>query len=160
VPDAVGHATLGRVWPRNPFTRRYREEGARTDGSADWVSGSCFLVRRALFESLGGFDERYFMFAEDMDLCWRAHAAGADVGHAPDATVTHVEGVSRRTAPTRMQVAHHRSALRFAAQTTRGPARLLLPFAAGVLGVRLVAVLVVGAPDRAAGQDLASRAAA
>jgi N-acetylglucosaminyl-diphospho-decaprenol L-rhamnosyltransferase len=146
VVDAVGHATLGRVWPRNPFTRRYREQGAAPDGTADWVSGSCFLVRRGLFEQLGGFDERYFMFAEDMDLCWRAHRAGAEVGTAPDAVVTHAEGVSRRVAPYRMQVAHHRSALRFAVTTTSGPARLLLPVAAAILAVRLAAVLVVTTP--------------
>jgi N-acetylglucosaminyl-diphospho-decaprenol L-rhamnosyltransferase len=127
------------VWADNPFTRRYREEGARPDGSADWVSGSCFVVRRELFEQLGGFDEAYFMFAEDMDLCFRARAAGAGVGTAPEAVVTHVEGVSRRAAPYRMKLEHHRSALRFAIETTRGPARLLLPLAAGVLGVRLCA---------------------
>lgn len=146
VTDAVGHAMLGRVWPRNPFTRRYREEGAAADGTADWVSGSCFVVRRELFERLGGFDERYFMFAEDMDLCWRAHGLGAVVGTAPEAVVTHAEGVSRRTAPYRMQVAHHRSALRFAVTTTRGPARLLLPLAFVILGVRLAAVLVITKP--------------
>jgi N-acetylglucosaminyl-diphospho-decaprenol L-rhamnosyltransferase len=144
--DAVGHASLGRMWPRNPFTRRYREQGAAPDGTADWVSGSCFLVRRELFEQLGGFDERYFMFAEDMDLCWRAHRAGAAVGTAPDAIVTHAEGISRRAAPYRMQVAHHRGALRFAVTTTTGPARLLLPVAALLLGVRLAAVLVVTTP--------------
>ena len=86
------------------------------------------------------------MFAEDMDLCWRAHRAGAEVGTAPDAVVTHVEGVSRRVAPYRMQVAHHRSALRFAVTTTTGPARLLLPVAALILGIRLAAVLVVTTP--------------
>ena len=47
---------------------------------ADWVSGSCFLARRSALEELGGFDEAYFMYAEDMDLCWRAHQAGWGVG--------------------------------------------------------------------------------
>lgn len=146
VLDAVGHAMLGRVWPTNPFTARYREQGAAPDGTADWVSGACFVVRRELFETLGGFDERYFMFGEDMDLCWRARRAGAVVGTAPEAVVTHAEGVSRRTAPYRMQVAHHRSALRFAVTTTQGPARLLLPLAVALLGIRLLAVLVVTTP--------------
>ena len=146
VLDAVGHASLGRVWPTNPFTRRYRETGPGSDGTTDWVSGSCLIVRRSLFEELGGFDERYFMFAEDMDLCWRAKRAGHQVGTAPDAVVTHVEGVSRRVAPYRMQVAHHRSALRFAVRTTRGPARLLLPLAVVVLGARLAVVLAITTP--------------
>jgi N-acetylglucosaminyl-diphospho-decaprenol L-rhamnosyltransferase len=148
--DAVGHATLGRVWPKNPFTRRYRETAPAPDGTTDWVSGSCLVVRRRLFEELGGFDERYFMFAEDMDLCWRAKRAGHQVGTAPDAVVTHVEGVSRRVAPYRMQVAHHRSALRFAVRTTSGPARALLPLAAVVLAVRLLVVLAITTPARPA----------
>ena len=146
--DAVGHAMLGRVWPKNPFTRRYRETDPEPDGTTDWVSGSCLILRRSLFEELGGFDERYFMFAEDMDLCWRAKLAGHQVGTAPDAVVTHVEGVSRRVAPYRMQVAHHRSALRFAVRTTSGPARLLLPLAAVVLAARLVVVLAITTPAR------------
>ena len=123
------------------------------------MSGSCFLVRRELFERLGGFDERYFMFAEDMDLCWRAHRAGAVVGTAPAAVVTHAEGVSRRVAPYRMQVAHHRSALRFAVTTTRGPARLLLPFAVVLLGIRLCAVLVITKPATPAADALVASAA-
>jgi len=143
MPDAVGHATLGRVWPTNPFTRRYRESGAHADGTADWVSGSFFAVRREAFERVGGFDERYFMFAEDMDLCWRTRRLGYDVGTAPEAVVTHVEGVSRRSAPKRMLVAHHVSAFRFASRTTDGPARLLLPVAAMILSVRLAAMLVL-----------------
>ena len=65
------------------------------------------------------------------------------MGCVPEAVATHVEGVSRRSAPFRMQVEHHKSALRFAAETTRGPARLLLPIAAAVLGIRLAAVLAV-----------------
>jgi len=141
--DAVGHALLGRVWPANPCTRRYRESGGDAAGNADWVSGACFLADRAMFGQLGGFDERYFMFAEDMDLCWRAHKAGRGVGSVPEAVVTHVEGVSRRSAPYRMQVEHHKSALRFAAETTSGPARLLLPIAAAVLAMRLLAVLAL-----------------
>jgi N-acetylglucosaminyl-diphospho-decaprenol L-rhamnosyltransferase len=143
MPDAVGHASLGRVWPTNPYTRRYRESGSAPDGTADWVSGSCFLIRRELFEQLGGFDERYFMFAEDMDLCWRARLAGVEVGTAQDAVVTHVEGVSRRVAPLRMKVAHHRSAFRFAVTTSSGPSRLLLPFAALLLGARLIVTLAM-----------------
>ena len=139
---AVGHAVLGRIAPENPFTRRYRSAGQRADGGVDWVSGSFFVIRRSAFEELGGFDEAYFMFAEDMDLCWRAHERGFGVGVAPAAVVTHVEGVSRAAHPYRMMVEHHRSALRFAASTTRGPARLLLPVGAFMLGIRLVVSLL------------------
>ena len=89
--------------------------------------------------TFGGFDEAYFMFAEDMDLCWRLGRAGWKVGFEPSAVVTHHEGVSRRSHPYRMAMAHHRSALRFASRSTSGPGRLLLPVAALGLGARLVA---------------------
>jgi N-acetylglucosaminyl-diphospho-decaprenol L-rhamnosyltransferase len=140
VADAAGHALLDQLWTRNPFTRRYRAGGwmATSPTTTDWVSGACFLARRSALDELGGFDESYFMFAEDMDLCWRAHEVGWRVGFVPAAEVTHIEGVSRRHHPYKMAIAHHRSALRFAVRTTRGWRRALLPLAAAVLGARLV----------------------
>ncbi len=143
--EAVGHALLGLVKPDNRFTSRYRslERAGESMGPVGWVSGACFLVRRRAFEELGGFDESYFMFAEDMDLCWRAHQAGWGVGVEPAAVVTHAEGLSRRAHPYRMLAAHHRSALRFAAHTTQGWRRAALPFAAAVLGLRFVGACAV-----------------
>ena len=97
--------------------------------AAGWVSGSCFLARRSALEELGGFDEAYFMYLEDMDLCWRAHHAGWGVGFAGTAEVTHVQGVSTARHPYRMMLAHHRSALRFTFRTTKGWRRAALPLA-------------------------------
>ncbi len=133
------HAILAPVWPDNPATKRYRS--ARPDGSVDWVSGACFLVRRSAFELVGGFDERYFMFAEDMALCWALREQGFRVDAISDAVVTHIEGVSRAKASREMLIAHHRSALRFEVQTAKGWRRALVPFASVVLGLRLVLVL-------------------
>jgi N-acetylglucosaminyl-diphospho-decaprenol L-rhamnosyltransferase len=137
--DAAGHALFDQLWKENPFTRRYRAGGwtSRQPTTTDWVSGACFLARRSALDELGGFDEAFFMFAEDMDLCWRAHQAGWIVGYVPGAEVTHIEGVSRRRHPYQMALAHHRSALRFAVRTTSGSRRALLPLAAVVLALRL-----------------------
>jgi N-acetylglucosaminyl-diphospho-decaprenol L-rhamnosyltransferase len=104
---------------------------------ADWVSGSCFLARREALEELGGFDEAYFMYAEEIDLCWRAHHAGWGVGFAGSAVVTHVGGASTARHPYRMLLEHHRSALRFSVRTTAGWRRVTLPLAALVLAARL-----------------------
>jgi len=138
--DAAGHALLAQFNPANRFTRRYNPGAPVGDGvvEAGWISGSCFLARRAALEELGGFDEAYFMYAEDMDLCWRAHQAGWGVGFGGAAGVTHIQGVSTARHPYRMMVAHHRSALRFTIRTTSGWRRAALPFAAAVLGLRMV----------------------
>ena len=138
------HALLAPLWPGNPFTRRYRSP--RKDGSVDWVSGAFFLARRDLFEEVGGFDERYFMFAEDMALCWQMRVHGHDVAATSDALVTHIEGVSRARASRVMLIAHHRSAMRFEWQTSSGWRRVLAPVATLVLGLRLCVVLVIRPP--------------
>ncbi len=138
------HALLAPLWASNPFTRRYRSP--RKDGSVDWVSGAFFLARRDRFEEVGGFDERYFMFAEDMALCWQMRAHGYDVAATPDALVMHIEGVSRARASREMLIAHHRGAMRFEWQTASGWRRLLAPVATLVLGLRLCVVLIIRPP--------------
>jgi N-acetylglucosaminyl-diphospho-decaprenol L-rhamnosyltransferase len=135
--DAIGHGLLGLVAPRNRFTRRYRlldwDHGAAA--RVDWVSGACFLVRREAWAAVGGFDPAYFMYLEDVDLCWRVGRAGWGIGFEPAASVVHVQGVSANQHPYRMLMAHHRSLWRFARRTTTGPRRWALP----LVGVGLVA---------------------
>jgi N-acetylglucosaminyl-diphospho-decaprenol L-rhamnosyltransferase len=139
------HALLSPLWPGNPATRRYRSR--HDDGTVDWVSGACFMIRREAFEEIGGFDERYFMFAEDMTLCWDVRQRGWGVAGVDEAVVTHVEGLSRLRATRSMIWAHHASALRFEWHTARGWRRALVPLAALVLGVRLVVVALVRPKD-------------
>jgi len=142
--DAAGHALLALFNPDNPFTRRYNPgtPGGTVVTEAGWVSGSCFLGHRSALEELGGFDEAYFMYAEDMDLCWRARQAGWGVGFAGTAEITHIQGVSAARHPYRMMVAHHRSALRFSVRTAKGWRRAALPLAVLVLGVRMAVATV------------------
>jgi|SRR5665213_1547505 len=139
--DAIGHAVMSLLWPDNPFTRRYRRSEESFDGAsdADWVSGACMAIRRIAFESVSGFDPAYFMYVEDLDLCWRLHRAGWRVMHLPKAEVTHLGAISSARHPYRMLAAHHRSTLRFFVQSTSGPRRVLIPAVAGALGLRLLA---------------------
>ncbi len=138
--DAGGHALLGLFAPDNRFTRSYqRSDVAMASGTpqrVDWLSGACFLVRRSAFEAVGGFDEAYFMYAEDADLCWRLARAGWAATYTPTAEVLHVQGVSTDHHPYRMIVEHHRSLLRFAWRSTEGWRRLLLPLVTVGIGVR------------------------
>lgn len=146
IGEAAGHAFVGLVSEQNRWTRRYKRplaapgspslEGEGT-AAADWVSGACFLVRADAFASVGGFDEAYFMYVEDVDLCWRLRRAGWEVLYEPAAVVTHVQGVSTARHPYRMAVAHHRSMWRFAARSSSGATRAALPLVAGGIVVRL-----------------------
>ena len=60
----------------------------------EWVSGACMLVRRDVLDGIGGFDERFFLYCEDMDLCTRIREAGYRIRFEPDASVRHVGGHS------------------------------------------------------------------
>ncbi|WP_242492154.1 glycosyltransferase family 2 protein [Agromyces binzhouensis] len=113
--EGIGHALLGGIAPRNPWSRRYREESVRTDGprSAGWLSGACLLVRTDLFRRLGGFDESYFMYFEDVDLGDRVRASGHSNMYVPGARVTHLGAHSTSDASTRMLAVHHDSAYRY-----------------------------------------------
>nr|MBA3302764.1 glycosyltransferase family 2 protein [Acidimicrobiia bacterium] len=135
---AAGHAFFYLFWPDNPFSRRYRmldwDHAAACD--VDWVAGTHFVIRRRAWDEVGGFDEGYFMYMEDVDLCWRLHRAGWRVGYEPAATVVHAIGRSTDQTPYRMIAAHHRSLLRYASRTTTGARRALLPLIAAALTVR------------------------
>ena len=157
--DAAGHALLGQLAPRNRFTRRYKMEDLDASGptEVDWVSGACFLTRKRVLSELEGFDESYFMYAEDVDLCWRARRAGWGVVYVPGAVVTHLQGLSTSRHPYRMLLAHHRSAYRFASRTIRGWRRVALPGVAGLLVLRLVAASAKQALTR--GENSAARRA-
>ncbi|MGH9079192.1 MAG: glycosyltransferase family 2 protein [Acidimicrobiales bacterium] len=138
--DAAGHAMLGLFAPDNRFTRSYHQADlAGTSGTreVDWLSGACLMLRRCAFEEVGGFDESYFMYAEDVDLCWRLARAGWKAAYAQAAEVTHLQGVSTEAHPYRMILEHHRSLLRFAARSSVGWRKALLPLVAAGLAVRV-----------------------
>ncbi len=147
---SAAHAVFSMPWPHNPWTRRYRQEHLDPDAPrrADWLSGAAVWLRRDALDDVGGWDERFFMFLEDVDLCTRLRAHGWFVAYEPAAQVMHIEGVSRRRHPVRTIVDHHRAAYRFARLHWTGPKRLFLPVAAVVLTLRAGALVVVGTVRR------------
>lgn len=119
VPDVLSgsvHALLGSVWPSNPWTQRYRQDTeVVSERPVGWLSGSCLLLRRAAFDAVDGFDSRYFMYMEDVDLGDRLARAGWQNVYVPDAVVTHAKGHAAGRHPESMLPAHHESAYRFQA---------------------------------------------
>jgi GT2 family glycosyltransferase len=77
------------------------------------VSGACLLVRRDDAEAVGLMDERYFMYAEDVDFCAAIRARGRRVLFTPAAEVVHLRGQSRATAASATEAAYRRSQLAF-----------------------------------------------
>jgi N-acetylglucosaminyl-diphospho-decaprenol L-rhamnosyltransferase len=138
VPVAVGHGVLGLFRSNNRFTARYREldSDPATARDVDWVSGAAIWFRRDALDAVGGWDERYFMYMEDVDLCWRLRRAGWRVAYEPAGNIVHVQGASTSKQPYRMLAEHHRSAWRFARRRFTGFRVVLLPLAAIYLGFR------------------------
>ena len=137
----IGHALLGWCWPTNPWTASYRRErGVPREMTAGWLSGSCQLLRREAFEAVGGFDESYFMFMEDVDLGRRIGLAGWQLVYVPSAVVEHIGGHSTKRTSRRMVVAHHRSMFRYLCR--QYPGRAYFPLRV-LLGVGLAARMLV-----------------
>jgi N-acetylglucosaminyl-diphospho-decaprenol L-rhamnosyltransferase len=147
IGDAIGHALFGLVAPRNRFTRHYRQldVDAAQPRDVDWASGAMLFLRRSALTSVGGWDERYFMYMEDVDLCWRLRRLGWRVAYEPGGRAIHVQGASTARTPYRMIAEHHRSAFRFAERRWRGPRRLLLVPAAVFLAGRAAVEIAVRA---------------
>jgi N-acetylglucosaminyl-diphospho-decaprenol L-rhamnosyltransferase len=120
----IGHAVFGWWWPTNPWTAGYRREReAPRERTAGWLSGACLFVRREAFEAVGGFDESYFMYFEDTDLCERLSLAGWDVVYVPSAVVEHHGAHATSQNLALMSKAHHESAYRYLSRHYPGPAR-------------------------------------
>lgn len=136
---------LGRLFPQNRFVRDYLMtdfDHAHTM-EVDWVSGCAMLIRRETWHHLGGFDEQFFMYCEDVDLCWRAHEAGWKVVYHPDAVVTHAIGQSTDKAVNAMiRQFHHSHRLFFQKHYARRLpiwSRLLIPIGLWIRANLLIA---------------------
>lgn len=79
---------LGLLRPRS--VRKYRRADDRGRRSVDWATGACLLIARDCWAAMGGFDERYFLYYEDVDLCRRARTAGWGVEYDPSAACRHL----------------------------------------------------------------------
>lgn len=136
--SGLGRALFGAAYPcAPPPALRGAERG-------DWVGGACMLVRRAAWDQVGGLDDGYFMYAEELDLCRRLRTAGWEVWCNPAAVVVHLGGASVRQLGTEGEARHYRGRLRYyrrhhGAAAARG-LRVLI-FAATAIKIAAHAVL-------------------
>jgi GT2 family glycosyltransferase len=85
----------------------------------DWTSGSAMFARRAALDMVGGFDERFFLFSEETDLCWRIQWNGWRIVHLPDVTIRHHE--QEHAASPRLWAQSAYARLQFARKNLRHP---------------------------------------
>lgn len=109
---------LRALLPSVPAARRnVVVEDALASGTnsvvVDWVSGACMLIRSASLRAVGGFDEQYFLYWEDADVCRRLRSQGYDIRYVPAAAAVHTVGRSSRTARAASVRAFHASAYRY-----------------------------------------------
>jgi len=138
IGTAIGHAFLGTMRPDNRWSRAYRmaDWDRTTEREVDWISGAAFLVRRSALDEVGLLDERFFLYAEEVDLFKRLREAGWSIVFTPELEVVHEQGVSTGRSR-RMHLIHSQSVYRyFEKHHAHGWRRALLPFARVALRVR------------------------
>lgn len=105
--SGLGRLLVGRHFPSaGPDT----EKGSRL---VDYVEGACLLIRVEAYRAVGGLDEKFFMYAEEVDLCFRLRRAGWQVWYAPDARVIHLGGGSSHSRQPEREADLYRSRVRF-----------------------------------------------
>lgn len=106
---------LEAVWPSNSWARRYRMSDTPGDveQEVDWVVGACLLCRSEAVRQVRGFDEEFFMYSEELDLCRRLRDAGWRVGYCPAAVVVHHEAKSSDQVPTARHIRFNTSKVRY-----------------------------------------------
>jgi N-acetylglucosaminyl-diphospho-decaprenol L-rhamnosyltransferase len=134
-----------RLFPRAPWSDEViRDPDAYArPWSPEWVSGACLLVRRTALELLDGWDEGFFLYSEDTDLCARLRARGLDVRFEPAAHAVHLEGASAPHGATLPLLAAAR--IRYA-RKHRGPATAALDRLGVALGALTHAIAGRGGP--------------
>jgi GT2 family glycosyltransferase len=134
---------LSKLFPRSAvfarYDARYLDENERQE--VPLIDGCYMMIRRNALEDVGLLDERFFMYAEEMDWCWRARRRGWSIGYDPSGSIVHVKGEITRHYPFRMVYHFHRSMALYCAKRYGRWNPLLLVIYPGI-ALRLVALTV------------------
>lgn len=139
----------GLMLPRS--RRKCRHHSLSERQSVAWVTGGCLLVRRDCLQELGGLDESYFLYYEDVDLCLRARNAGWSVWYEPALRVTHHFPLHSRSVPAPLRLVTRHALLTYARKHwPRWQARLLSSMVWLEAGLRHYLARWRGKPEAAA----------
>lgn len=108
-----GEVLPGRLYHSRWHGRYPEEPTATTPFAIDHPLGACFMARRSAIDQVGLLDEQFFMYAEEVDWCYRVQRAGWEIWQVPAARVTHVGGAATRQLRARMLVALYEARLHF-----------------------------------------------
>jgi N-acetylglucosaminyl-diphospho-decaprenol L-rhamnosyltransferase len=131
---------LSALWPRHPVVGDYRRWNHDEPRDVDWVVGACMMIRREVFERTHGFDEAFFMYAEEADWQRRIRLAGWTIQFTPAATVMHLGGASGLSDKPQIN-RHFFDSLDYYQRKNHGLSGLLILRAAMVFGCTLRAAL-------------------
>jgi N-acetylglucosaminyl-diphospho-decaprenol L-rhamnosyltransferase len=103
------YSILSRLFPENRFTSEYLmcDFDHNKIRQVDWLSGCCLMVSKNIFEQSRGFDENYFLFNEDVDLCRTINQSGKEVIYFPEAKVIHQVSTSNSKTTARVIIQRH-----------------------------------------------------
>lgn len=106
--SGLGRLIFGSIYPSHTIKTQQMAI------PVDYVVGACLLIRREAFEDIGGFDENYFMYAEEVDLCFRMKRKGWEVWYQPQAEIYHRGAGSSVHLPVKRELDLYRSRVQFA----------------------------------------------
>ena len=118
----VENLWVSALFPEHPVLGDYRRWAHDSERQVDWIVGACMLVRREVVEQVGGFDEAFFLYAEETDWQRRMRDGGWEIAFTPAAEVTHLGGASGASEQARDQPAFlRRASTATNASTTASP---------------------------------------
>ena len=136
---------LTKIFPNNPVSKReflcFNGNGKKPM-EVDWVSGACMVARKKALDAVGWFDESYFLYWEDTDLCKRLKDSGWKIMYYPDAEICHYIGKSSDRAPIFSIYHFHKSCYMLYSKYARLSAKIMMPLA--VLGLSTRCIMVMG----------------
>jgi len=143
--NAAAHTILADIFPHNPFSKKYKLADICRDNTfkVDWVSGSCMIIRKKSLEDTGVLDEKYFMYVEDLDICYRMWQKNWEVYYYPKALIMHHVAGSSSGKKIKSSFRMQKSVFYFFWKNYRKDWRIILiPLLILILGFRLFLSIV------------------